>query len=395
MSGFTQWSIPKHTVIKTGVPPYYPQYIWLDAVEMDGEQKPGHGIGLIKDQVPIPNIKTNVIFPESFIASRYGSHYTQSNGILVQPGLQELTIGNHFVGLKNRSISANSIASSIAFGNTRLSPWTIWAREDTPSQAIENHEGDRFYPINSDGGIREAGEVFGNSIISLKRRKLLSVGIGNQSFLSSSHSIQLRKRFINLTNFGFRSQRIGVHVVGPFDQNVAQFDSNDMQSFGQPSLSIPYGGVYHIKPTGLSSPTLNRPTVDFFNRTIKTVGSDHLQMGTWKSDDTPFMWQGLRIGELVKGSYGGFDNLQFGELTWISNKIRELSVNGFESFVCEYDYTAFDQRMRVIRKELPKPSLSIQPVGVDVLVITVPNIKPAVHYIRPDGNADQFRKGAF
>ena len=30
VSGFTQWSIPKHTVIKTGVPPYYPQYIWLD-----------------------------------------------------------------------------------------------------------------------------------------------------------------------------------------------------------------------------------------------------------------------------------------------------------------------------------------------------------------------------
>ena len=100
------------------------------------------------------------------------------------------------------------------------------------------------------------------------------------------------------------------------------------------------------------------------------------------------------MGELVKGNYGGFENEAFGQ-TWVSNKIRELSVNGFESFVCEYDYTAFDKRMRVIRKDLPKPSLSIQPVGVDALVVTVPNIKPAVHYIRPDGNADQYRKGAF
>lgn len=395
VDGFTQWNIPTHKVTKTGVPPYYPQYIWLDSVEIDGEQNDGHGIEMPDKQVPTPNIKTNMIYPVGFVASLYGSHHIQSNGILVQPGLQELTVGEPLVSLKNRSISVTSIASAIAFGSIRLSPWTIWATTDTPDQAIENHEGGRFYPINSNQGLRRPGEVFGNSVISLKIREPLSVGLGDQSDFGNGHKIDLRRRYINLKDFGFRSQRIGVHVLGPFDQNVTQFDSNDMQSFGQPSLSNPYGGAFYIEPNAIVSPTINMPTVDFFNRTIKPVGSNHLQMGTEKGDDTPFMWQGLRVGELVKGNYGGFDNLQFGELTWISNKIRELSVNGFESFVCEYDYTAFDKRMRVIRKDLPKPSLSIQPVGVDALVVTVPNIKPAVHYIRPDGNADQYRKGAF
>ena len=106
------------------------------------------------------------------------------------------------------------------------------------------------------------------------------------------------------------------------------------------------------------------------------------------------MWQGLRVGELVKGNYGGFENEAFGN-TFISLKIRNVEAQGFESFVTEYDYTQFDKRMRVIRKDLPKPSLSIQPMGIDTLNTGVPNIKPAVHYIRPDGNADQYRKGAF
>lgn len=393
MIGFSQSVVPRHTVIKTGVPPYYPQYIWLDAVEIDGKQNDGHGISLPKYQVSVPDVKTNVIFPKGFIASLYGSHYTQSNGILVHPGLQELTIGNHFVGLKNRNVTVPSLGDSMIVSKPRLSPHTIYAVMESPAQARQNHEPRDLHFVNSDYGNRQPGEVFGRTTITLQHRKL-SVGLGNQSGLGYGHKIELRKRYINLKDFGFRSQRIGFHVVGPFDQNVMQFDSNDMQSFGRPTLSIPYGGAFFIKPNGLNSPALNRPIVDFFNRTIKAVGSNHLQMGTRKGSDTPFMWQGLRVGELVKGNYGGFDNQRFGQ-AWISLKIRGLVAQGFESFVMEYDYTQFDKRMRVIRKELPKPKIFITPVGVDALCVAVPNIKPAAHYIRPDGNADQYRKGAF
>lgn len=393
VSGFTQWAIPRHTVTKTGVPPYYPQYIWLDAVELDGEQNIGHGIKIPERQVSDPSVKSNVIFPDSFIASRYGSHHTQSNGILVQPGLQELTIGNHSVGLKNRNIIAPSLGDSMIVSKPRLSPHTIYAVMEASSQAQTNHGVNNLHYVNSSGGTREPGEIFGRTTITLRHRKL-SVGLGNQSSFGNGHKVDLKRRYINLKDFGFRSQRIGFHVVGPFDQRVEQFDSNNMQSFGRPSLSIPDGGAFFIKPNGLNSPTLNRPIVDFFNRTIKAIGSNHLQMGTRKSGDTPFMWQGLRVGELINGNYGGFENQVFGN-TFISLKVRNIEVQGFESFVMEYDYTQFDKRMSVIRQELPKPKLFIKPVGVDALFMAVPNIKPAVHYIRPDGNADQYRKGAF
>ena len=51
--------------------------------------------------------------------------------------------------------------------------------------------------------------------------------------------------------------------------------------------------------------------------------------------------------------------------------------------------------MRVIRKDLPKQKLFIESIGFVSSSYGVPNVKPAAHYIRPDGNADQFRKGAF
>lgn len=397
VNGFTQWAIPRHTVIKTGVPPYYPQYIWLDAVEIDGEQNDGHGIEpppYLLAQVPRPSLRTNVLQPLGFVATEYGNHYTQSNGILVQPGLQELTIGNHIIGLKNRQIIVESVGDLMQVSEPRLSPHTIYAIMEAPEQAKKNHPYQNLHPINYHGSNAPVGEIFGTTTITLQHRKLNNVGLGLQSRLSDGHKLELRKRFIDLTNYGFRSWRVGFHVVGPFDQHLEQFDSSDMQSFGSPSLSIPYGGTYHIKPNGISSPILNKHMIDFFNRMVQPHGVDQLNMGAQLNNDNPFMWQGLRVGELIKGNYGGFENEVFGQ-TLVSNKIRELSVNGFESFACEYDYTAFDKRMRVYRKTIPRPQIHISPVGVDALVVTVPNIKPAVHYIRPDGNADQYRKGAF
>jgi hypothetical protein len=55
----------------------------------------------------------------------------------------------------------------------------------------------------------------------------------------------------------------------------------------------------------------------------------------------------------------------------------------------------FNQKLTV--KLVPKPSVPVQleAVGFVSSSYGVPNTKPAAHYIRPDGNADQFRKGAF
>lgn len=115
-------------------------------------------------------------------------------------------------------------------------------------------------------------------------------------------------------------------------------------------------------------------------------------------DDTPFMWQGLRVGERVLGNYGGFDSSTFGQ-AWISNKIREVLLNGFDSFVSETDIRHFKDRLVVKRvgKAVAqnKKTQSIKAVGIESNNLPAPNIKNKVQYIRPDGNSDQFRKGAW
>ena len=70
-----------------------------------------------------------------------------------------------------------------------------------------------------------------------------------------------------------------------------------------------------------------------------------------------------------------------------------ITVQGFESFVMEYDYTQFNKRMRVVRQELPRPQQPIMMVGSNTSAVGVPDVRAKVHYIRPDGNSDQYRKG--
>lgn len=398
VAGFTQWNMPRPRVTKTGIPPYYPQYIWLDAVELDGQAMDGHGIEpppRLAEQVPRPIVKSNVLLPQGFIATNFGNHYTQSNGILVQPGLQELSVGTPFVGLKNRTITVPTMGDLLQLKDVkpRLSPWTIYAVKEAPAQAMQNHEARNLHFVNSDTGYRPPGEVFGRVDIALKHRKI-TAGIGNQSRLDAGHKIALRKRYINLTDFGFRSQRVGFHIVGPFDQSINQYDASNSQEFGRATLSIPHTGAYYIKPSGLAPITISRPVIDFFHRRLSAQGSSMLTMGTRKDNDSAFMWQGLRVGPLVKGSYGGLNSDVYGK-TVISLRVRNLAIEGFETLVMEYDYTNFNDRMRVIRKELPRPKIAISTLGFDAALYGVPNIKPAVHYIRPDGNSDQFRKGAW
>lgn len=394
--GFNALNIgDKLKVIKTGVPPYYPQYIWLDAVEIDGEQNNGHGISVPTGQVSRPVLKTNVIFASGFNAARYGeNHHTQSNGIVMEYGISMPDFEQMpRVSLKNRVVSIDQgIPSTLAIGKPRLSPHTIYAVMEAPSQAVANNPGGSRHYVNSSNGTRSPGEVFGRATISLQHRTLRNIGLGNRSSYGI-HRIELKRRYIDVK--GIQAHRMGWHSVGDGTQFITQLASSVMSLFGNATLQKNEQLHRTVRPNGFNALGISSSNwISHFHRTVRPNSFDALRMGTRLSNDRPFMWQGLRVGELVKGNYGGFENQQFGQ-AWISLKIRELGVQGFDSFVMEYDYTQFDKRMRVSRKDLPKPSLSIQPVGIDALNTGVPNIKPAVHYIRPDGNADQFRKGAF
>ncbi|WP_318342516.1 hypothetical protein [Acinetobacter sp. 16] len=395
VSGFNAFASGRINVTKTGAPPYSLQTITLD---WDGEDaRPedfeGQGIGVPRGQVSNPSLKTNVIFASGFVATAFGSHHAQSNGILVEPGIQQFAIGDHIVGLKDRNISITSIASQAVVGRPRLSPHTIYAVMESPEQArINHHTGASLHYVNSDNGRRTPGEVFGWSTVTLRHRKL-TLGIGNQSSIGKPYLI-LRKHY--LRPIGIQSFRMGWHFLSDGSpRELVQFDSIDNALYGRPTVTSPYFGPRYIRPGGFNAATFSNNWVEYFHRTVKINGFNALAMGAGRSGDTPYKPQGLWVGPQMPTIPKGFTSELFGT-TWVSNKVRDISAVGFDSLENDWDISSFKERMQVIlvKKPIIIEPKEIQSLAFSQTVYGVPNIRLKTHYIRPDGNSDQYRKGA-
>lgn len=396
INGFNAFKFGLHKVIKTGAPPYSLQNINLDWAG-EGEHPEGfdgNGIEIPKNQVPPPNVKSNVLFTEGFVATLFGSHHIQSNGILVYPGIQEMTIGEPTVTLKNRVIEVPTMGDllQLEYVKPRLSPHTIYAVNNAPSQAIKNHPTKAAINyINEHGAEGPPGEIFGRVRVTLQHRKIVMYG-QNQLGMGQPE-LFLRKRYI--TPIGFLSFRMGWHhCLDGSPQTIVQYDSEDQALFGETVVKINYKGPQYLKLSGFNASVFGANKIEFFNRAIYPKGYEATLMGRRVSGDTPYKPQALWVGRPMPTIPDGFNAEIFGSTT-ISLRVRDITSVGFDSFISEMDISNFKGRMKV---ELVKKPIVIEPkeVFTQAFVNTgygVPDIRLKTHYIRPDGNSDQFRKG--
>lgn len=70
---------------------------------------------------------------------------------------------------------------------------------------------------------------------------------------------------------------------------------------------------------------------------------------------------------------------------------------GFNAFRSQYDLEFFRERMTVKNADKQLPiTVTVSAVGIESLSnVGYQEIKLGQHYIRPDGNSDQFRKGGY
>lgn len=397
ISGFNAFGFGLHKAVRTGAPPYSLQQITLD---WDGEgPRPddysGKGIELPIRQVSVPSVKSNVIFAEGFVATRFGAAHLQSNGILLESGIQEFSIGNHFVGLKNRTIQVPTLGDLLEIEETRprVSPHTIYAVMEAPAQAIKNHTSSRLHFVNSDGGNRPPGEVFGRVSVTNRHRTIRPSGSALNLAVSEPR-VQLRKRYIKPQPFN--SFRMGWHYCSDGSpQNIEQYDSSDMQSFGRPNVVSPYYGPRTIRVGGFNANLFGVNRVEHFHRTVRASGTNMLLMGAGRSGDTPYKPQGLWVGEPKPTIPKGFNAEVFGD-TRISLRVRDVTTVGFDSFISEMDISNFKGRMKVtlVKKPVVIEPKEIKPESFGLTTYGTPDIRLKTHYIRPDGNSDQYRKGA-
>lgn len=395
--GIKAWAFgDKLTVVRTGAPPYSTQIISLRGTpdSAGNELEDGFGIGVPGSirypdrtpQVPAPIINQQVLYVrQENPMTLWGAARVTANTIRVEPGIQEYTIGEPAVSLRIRTLAVGSYPDvEVATpSKARVTPHTIWAVVEAPLQAVQNHPPQLLHLVNS-------MVAFGATRVTLQHRVLRA--LGDPMELHGVPVVQNRRHYLRPT--AFNSFRSGWHVV-PGPQTVEQFDALDQSAWGTPTVARPpYVGPAIARPAGLAALSFGAPLVEFFNRTVVPRGDNMQLMGTRKPDDSPFMWQGLRVGPRVPLVIGNFDAARYGE-PWVSHRVRETRPVGFDAFLCEYDLTSFAKRMRVIRVNPPRAARYVSPVGLSAFSSSASDVRPLRHYIRPDGNSDQYRKGAF
>ena len=377
----------KLTVTKTGVPPLATQFIWLDSLDPINHPNYGHGIptpNYPESQMGRPSLQQQVVYVYGIDPAEYfGRPRITANSLRVEPGIFDLTVGEPMVSLHRRALVVRGIDARIAMGKPRMSPHTIYATTEATEQAIQNHPESKLELVRS-------WAEFGVPLLQNRRRVLWPGGFDTMAL--GRHELNNRRQYVYPK--GTLMSRMGWPSL-PGDTLIEFYTTISTMAMGTPAVSRPpYVGPQAVRPSGYADTRFGAHQVELLNRTVLAQGHSSMAMGTMKPGDNPFMWQGLRVGPLVPNVPQGFNAESFGG-AWISHRVRGLAAEGFDSFLCEYDYRAFAQRMRVRNATTnEKVRQIVVPRGGLHHQMGTPNVRLGVHYIRPDGNAEQYRKGA-
>lgn len=385
----------KHTVIKTASAPYSKQYIFLNDENGDSG---GEGFGIEPFNMPSPLLNQNVLYQKGQLSSKFGMQFVWSNNLIIKSGIAIEGVSSELAVInKNRYIRLDGIENIIVLGKPSLSPHTIWAVKEAPQQAIDNHTAIADLHYVGETKVRAPGESFGkanlqSTIRSIKPSFFTSLNI--KGFGSPSLSLSLT--IVRPTSLG-RLSRFGIPKIPFTRQDIAIREGIKGVSFGASLAKLaPYLGPRFIEPKPLSSLSVGQHYSDNFIRNIYAKSIDSLLMGKSLSGDRPFMWQGLRIGEHVPLTIGG-NNMSLLGAAVIGLRVRELSPQGFNDFASGYDLTNFNERMLVVNSDKKLPVVKILiPISITPANnYGTTDIKPGQHFIRPDGNSNQFRKGGY
>lgn len=387
----------KHKLDRTG--PYIPEPQWITHTNPHGYDEtlgvyptptpPDHGVGE-------PTLNLQSAYPEGFDSLSIGDLRMTANSIRMRSGYADyFAFGTHFVSAKIRVLDLNehgieATLETERYGIPRLSPHTIWAVKEAPEQAIVNHYRPTLHYVDHDPATGQSKKGVGRHTVSLQNRVIRPQGILASKFDDAHHAVELRNRAIlppsiPQPNMGW------VRIGGTL--KTIRHESTFSDVFGQAKLTRYWRGPQTVSPLGIGS-AVPAPSIDFFHRTLKPSGFSALTLGNSRGEP-PYAWQSLHVGPPMPTIPEGFNAELFGA-TWVSLKIRGIAVPGFDAFLSEYDFRNFALRMRVRGTPAAGPvTQGVVVQGFDAFSSACPgNISNWVQYIRPDGNMDNYRKGA-
>lgn len=393
----------KHKVERTGA--YIPETQWLVQYAAHGYNSAlrpipeDHGVGE-------PALNLQFAYPEGFDSLKLGDLRLTANSIRPKPGyVNYLAFGEHMVSLRNRVIDLDEKGFETTdevykYGKPRLSPHTIWAVVEAPLQAQDNHGNPNLHYVDQDPVTGRFTKGVGRPAVTLREQY---VRFSGDSFAAvGTPALELKDRRVTvsgmpLMKMGWNTVRGNLHYIRHRHKvpGVDDPDAPDVEPalFGEHKLTHYWSGPQAIKPLGLFG-SIPNPVVDHFHRKVHPGGFEATQMGSSRGG-SPYAWQSLNVGPPMPTLPDGFNAEQFGD-AWVSLKIRDIFVPGSDHFISEYDFKDFALRMRVRLEPTPPPSVrTINARGFNAFDSAASgNVSNWVQYIRPDGNMDNYRKGA-
>lgn len=349
-----------------------------------------------KSQVPEPSLNQYVLFALQPTAhTRFGMAVVTSNVIRVVYGYHEIHLSAHAVALRIRRVAPKAIDAVMTPGKPRLSPHTLYAVTEAPAQAIANHPGVAAHLV--DYGVKwyegASGQyAIGKPRIENRRRSSAVYGLVQSSY--GMAKIANAKAVV--APAGFSMMRFGMPAV-PGPQAVGIYSVYEGPLWGRPGVAR---GAYHgpqtVTCSGFVAGAFTGPRAALWQQRVLAKGGDSMAMGRGVPGDKPYMWQGLRVGPLVPVMPEGSALDVFGD-TGISLCVRGIEAAGDDYSAIGYTLQEFSKRMRVRHAISDEPQMRrITPAGhLSSSRVGAPGLRNGTQYIRPDGNSDQFRKGAF
>lgn len=348
-----------HKVVKGQSAPYSLQYI------LHNESQSGFNSLMFG----MAGVNQNVLYTEGVLSQKFGDAFVWSNNLIIKYGIaQQQEVGSPIIRNQNNYITFSGIDSEIKVGRPIIKLQTIYPYNDYLSKLT--------------------GERLGLPSVENRHRRLFANGL-NVLRMGDDFNIDLVTRYIK--PIAIRPPYFGIPSIPFVPQNVEikGFDSfvDGLQMVNYP----PYKGVQYIKTYGFNVLALGYEKVELKNRDVKAIGFDALRLGYSRSD-TPYMWQSLRIGELVPFQLDGFDSAAFGG-SMVSLKIRGISLAGFDTLIMDYESKYFSKRMRVLLAEQVNLDKTASTIGINDSSVGVHGIKRGQYFIRPDGDSETYRQG--
>lgn len=348
--------------------------------------------GIAPQAIPTPTLNIQSAKPSGPDLMRFGAAVVRANSVRVEPGIFDHYFGQPAIGLKRRVLDVDKKGiPGYEMGTFRVSPHTIYAVVEAPLQAIENHELRLLHYVDHDVVYNQPLTGPGTPAITHRARSLTADDIRPPD-MDGLHTIVNRR--ITVSPTGVQALRMGMVMTnGP--QSISVDNGARTLAVGTAKVvRAPYTGPQVAAPQGVPPPAIVGPYTDFKDRALYPVGLQAMALGASKPGDTPYQWQGLRVGPLVPTIPHGFDAQQFG-VPWVSLRVRDVALQGFDVLEVDYEPQNFHKRMRVANATTPRPPTQrLTTVGVAPPVVLGHSTRMGRHYIRPDGNSDQYRKGA-